>query len=1345
MHSLRILYMHDNLISQWGDLNSVAELPQLIHFTLMRNPISQVPGYRHQLVNHMKNLKALDEYIITDEEKMLYLSPNAIRFRAMSYQYMKIYVPKFLENQSAEKHLFSLEVEIYRIKRLFERNSPSIRIQAVYRGFNYRNKAVFSYSQKKQAAIKIQKVVRGWLYRKKIKRELKALLKQSGIDYLLMSQEEYRHYRAVILIEKAIHKWIRMRRKIRLHNYSATIIQKVWRSKYTKHHSFLQAMELTQDQSNFYFLKEQKQEFFNILKEALEHKKALSAQYDLETLKKFIDQDDNFSIIRYPNPLTFKRHHYPIIQLAEPSYQCRVKVNNGMSRLITNGQSISKLYTRFSGMEKEKLILEKIKIRMCHFNKNDTSLIYHTRQNRMQSLKMRKTFDNYQELLVFRSPNRDVAKMICQQVFWNNLDITNENFLVFFPNLMKRVSAATAIQQSFRSYQIRKEQKSLLQSKKKVLMHPPIELCFASAIIEQRASYCISQWWKYLKLRRRLDALSHILNFIKSINQPTLYLEETIYLNLTQILQNQSTKMRIMDQQLQFDFQHPILAQNQSIQASIPVQPIQQRRILTENLPTSTIKESTISEGLDELGYHLVMHNYNDINDRFRFKPFPQWLMNEIPDFQKFQYQHDKTTQFHNSYLGIIHKSSFDNLSIVKDYNEIVSHHNKQLHLNYGLNFIQIDCCSVSEARKRALLIAFLSYDLKQRNFIRMYTQNSLTDGIFLKGLFQIWDQQGFQQAEAKMHSLINKGNNNAAEIQALRENQKIQCHQGLTLSKRDRWDIEGNHIMKFHNVQKHKEIPTHFTTRQRNQELQKLEFLFLQKIGEDETLKLEINLNNGGGDIESITPTAQTQKNRESSQVSLIDKKNQIKQSFYHITSKEPVSTLKNITLLDSQNQEGMYQQQSNQYNINEAISAPQSTKSGTAWPSSRYFKGGLDQQTPINLMTGKYNSNQGSLVNFFNSRHSTNMPSTKVNSNDQTPMNSSLITSNQQNYKHSSIDSKFRIKQQQQFSQQSYSAIMTRKGSLNKSMIGESENNKLLDMKKYEDEALREQLRMQQQYDKLGKKFEVDKIKQINQIMKQIVKVEQDANIEMYRRFNRQEKELIGELKSKEQEKIGKEQQVRRQMVISHQFLKRRKQGEREFANEFNQIRNLISKQSRIGQTMKLKHKMIKQKQELVKSVKEDEQQIIQNKSIQMSQQKLKPLISTVFDSSHILDHGNKNYQRIPFTAKSSPRIKNDFLQNQKVHLNSSQNLIDNYYYQGSRHPSSEIAQLQQPHSHLFSHQNQQNHRYNNNSDFDQIESKLYEFGMRETAKNTQMKYRGQKLTFIEENYPINQSQQL
>jgi hypothetical protein len=32
----------------------------------------------------MKSLKALDEYIITDEERIEYTSPNAVRFRPFS-------------------------------------------------------------------------------------------------------------------------------------------------------------------------------------------------------------------------------------------------------------------------------------------------------------------------------------------------------------------------------------------------------------------------------------------------------------------------------------------------------------------------------------------------------------------------------------------------------------------------------------------------------------------------------------------------------------------------------------------------------------------------------------------------------------------------------------------------------------------------------------------------------------------------------------------------------------------------------------------------------------------------------------------------------------------------------------------------------------------------------------------------------------------------------------------------------------------------------------------------------------------------------------------------------------
>jgi len=79
------------------------------------------------MVNQIRSLLALDDFIITDEERVEYNSPIALRFRALSNN-MKILIPKFQENQSADQHLFNLEVDLYRVRRLFERNSPSIRI-----------------------------------------------------------------------------------------------------------------------------------------------------------------------------------------------------------------------------------------------------------------------------------------------------------------------------------------------------------------------------------------------------------------------------------------------------------------------------------------------------------------------------------------------------------------------------------------------------------------------------------------------------------------------------------------------------------------------------------------------------------------------------------------------------------------------------------------------------------------------------------------------------------------------------------------------------------------------------------------------------------------------------------------------------------------------------------------------------------------------------------------------------------------------------------------------------------------------------------------------------------------
>lgn len=130
------------------------------------------------MVNQIRSLLALDDFIVTDEERIEYYSPIAVRFRALS-THMKILIPKFQENMSADQHLFNLEVDLYRLRRLFERNSPAIRIQAFFRGYKIRSHSFYSAADRNRAAVKIQRIYRGWACRTKARRELTKFLRET--------------------------------------------------------------------------------------------------------------------------------------------------------------------------------------------------------------------------------------------------------------------------------------------------------------------------------------------------------------------------------------------------------------------------------------------------------------------------------------------------------------------------------------------------------------------------------------------------------------------------------------------------------------------------------------------------------------------------------------------------------------------------------------------------------------------------------------------------------------------------------------------------------------------------------------------------------------------------------------------------------------------------------------------------------------------------------------------------------------------------------------------------------------------------------------------------------------
>lgn len=63
-----------------------------------------------------------------------------------------------------------------------------------------------------------------------------------------------------------------------------------------------------------FFLKEQRLDFQKILRKVLEKYKVIKQVYTLDKLKTLITVSTDYQMIRYPNPLIFKRQTIPIIQ-----------------------------------------------------------------------------------------------------------------------------------------------------------------------------------------------------------------------------------------------------------------------------------------------------------------------------------------------------------------------------------------------------------------------------------------------------------------------------------------------------------------------------------------------------------------------------------------------------------------------------------------------------------------------------------------------------------------------------------------------------------------------------------------------------------------------------------------------------------------------------------------------------------------------------------------------------------------------------------------------------------------------------------------------------------------------
>ncbi|KAG9470662.1 hypothetical protein GDO78_017050 [Eleutherodactylus coqui] len=68
LKNLKLLYLHNNRIRSVQNVESLSSSPTLTGLTLYDTPLSLQKSYRHIVVNSIWSLKALDNFVVSDEE-----------------------------------------------------------------------------------------------------------------------------------------------------------------------------------------------------------------------------------------------------------------------------------------------------------------------------------------------------------------------------------------------------------------------------------------------------------------------------------------------------------------------------------------------------------------------------------------------------------------------------------------------------------------------------------------------------------------------------------------------------------------------------------------------------------------------------------------------------------------------------------------------------------------------------------------------------------------------------------------------------------------------------------------------------------------------------------------------------------------------------------------------------------------------------------------------------------------------------------------------------------------------------------------------------------------------------
>ncbi|XP_050816995.1 leucine-rich repeat and IQ domain-containing protein 3 isoform X3 [Gopherus flavomarginatus] len=134
MKELNLLYLHDNGIGKLDNVHSLSFCPNLIGLTLFDTPLSLRIAYRHIVVNSILSLKALDYYVISDQEivENWKLPPKYKPFNP-SFFLDFCHAPR--KEATVEEEINVVKDIIAKINHILAHHSPVVIVQRWIRGY----------------------------------------------------------------------------------------------------------------------------------------------------------------------------------------------------------------------------------------------------------------------------------------------------------------------------------------------------------------------------------------------------------------------------------------------------------------------------------------------------------------------------------------------------------------------------------------------------------------------------------------------------------------------------------------------------------------------------------------------------------------------------------------------------------------------------------------------------------------------------------------------------------------------------------------------------------------------------------------------------------------------------------------------------------------------------------------------------------------------------------------------------------------------------------------------------------------------------------------------------------